>query len=98
MCERGGSLGDDGSRLGGGQGLLGGQAAAWAQHGAMGLGMLQGMGVGKVQLWLGLCVLELKLQFELVHTGRPIMGKHLRVQKGTLLEYFLFMCFYYIAR
>lgn len=77
VCERGRGLGDDRSRLGGGQSLLGGQAAARAQHGAMRLGMLQRMGLGMVQRWLGMWVLELKLGFELVHTGRSIMRKHL---------------------
>lgn len=56
--------------------MLGGQAAAWAQHGAVRLGVLQGMGLGMVQLWLGLCV----LRFELVHTGRSVMRKHLWVE------------------
>lgn len=41
----------------------------------MSLGMLQGMGLGMVQRWLGMWVLELKLGFQLVHTGRPIMRK-----------------------
>lgn len=46
----------------------------------MRLGVLQGMGLGMVQLWLGMCVLELKLRFELVHTGRSVMRKHLWVE------------------
>lgn len=77
--ERGRSLVDDWARLGGGQGLLSGQAAARAHHGAMGLRVLQRMGLGMVQRRLGMWVLELKLGFELVlvHTGRPIMGKRL---------------------
>lgn len=79
VCEGGRSLGDDRSGLGGRQSLLGSQAAAGAHHGAMRLGMLQGMGLGMVQRWLGVWVLELKLGFELlmVHTGRPIMRKRL---------------------
>lgn len=71
--------------------MLGSQAAARAQNGAMGLGMLQGMGLGVVQRWLGMWVLrlgwvlELKLGFELVlvHTGRPIMGKRLWGEAGA---------------
>lgn len=64
--------------------MLGSQAAAGAHHGAMGLRVLQGVGLGMVQrwLWMWMWVLELKLGFELlllllVHTGRPIMRKRL---------------------
>lgn len=66
--------------------MLGSQAAAGAQHGAMRLGMLQGMGLGMVQRWLG--VLELKLGFELllVHTGRPIVRKRLWGEVGTTIS------------
>lgn len=65
--------------------MLGSQAAAGAHHGAMRLGVLQGVGLWVVQRWLGVWVLELKLGFELVHTGRPIMGKR-------LFALFLFLC------
>lgn len=65
--------------------MLGGQAAARGHHGVEGLGMMQGMGLGMMQRWLGMrvlrlgWVLELKLGFELllVHTGWPIMRKRL---------------------
>lgn len=57
--------------------MLGSQAAAGTHHGAMRLGMLQGMGLGMVQRWLGMWVLELELGLELVHTGRPIVRKRL---------------------
>lgn len=71
--------------------MLGSQAAAWSHNRAMGLGMLQGLGLGMVQRWLGMWVLrlgwvlELKLGFELVlvHTGRPIMGKRLWGEAGA---------------
>lgn len=67
--------------------MLGGQAAARGHHGVVGLGMMQGMGLGMMQRWLGMRVrrlgrvLELKLGFELVlvHTGWPIMRKRLFV-------------------
>lgn len=89
VCEGRRSLGDDRSRLRGGQGLLGSQAAAGAHHGAMRVRVLQGMGLGMVQRRLGLWVLELKLGFELlmllVHTGRPIMRKR-------LFALFFFLC------
>lgn len=57
--------------------MLGGQTAAWAQHGTVRLGVLQGMGLGVVQLQVGMCVMELKLRFELVHAGWSVMRKHL---------------------
>lgn len=47
----------------------------------MRLGMLQGMGLRMLQLRLGVRVrvleLERRLGFELVHTGRSIIRKHL---------------------
>lgn len=86
VCEGGRSLGDDRSRLRGGQSLLGSQAATGAHHGAMRVRVLQGMGLWVVQRRLGLWVLRLKLGFELlmllVHTGRPIMWKRLRGGEG----------------
>lgn len=51
--------------------------------------MLQGLGLGMVQRWLGMWVLrlgwvlELKLGFELVHTRRPIVGKRLWGEAGA---------------
>lgn len=71
--------------------MLGSQAAARAHNGAMGLGVLQGMGLGMVQWWLGMWVLrlgwvlELKLGFELVlvHTGLPIMRMRLWGEVGV---------------
>lgn len=94
MCERGGSLGDDRARLRGGQSLLGGQAAAGAHHGAMGLGVLQRLGLGVVQRELR--VLQLKLGLELVHAGRPIVRKRLREERRSrqsALEYQGGFCF-----
>lgn len=67
--------------------MLGSQAAAGAHHGAMRLGMLQRMGLGMVQRWLGMWVLELELGFELVHTGRPIVGKRLWVEGGATISW-----------
>lgn len=87
VCERGRSLGDDWSRLGGRQSLLGSQAAAGTHHGAMRLGMLQGMGLGMVQRWLGMWVLELELGLELVHTGRPIVRKRLWGEVGATISW-----------
>ncbi len=68
--------------------MLGSQAAAGAHHGAMRLGMLQGMGLGMVQRLLGVWVLELKLGFELllVHTGRPIVRKRLWGEVGETVS------------
>lgn len=67
--------------------MLGSQAAAGAHHGAMRLGMLQGMGRRVVQRRLGMWVLELELRFELllllVHTGRPIVRKRLWGEVGA---------------
>lgn len=85
MCKSGRSLGDDWSALGRGQRVPGSQAAARSHHGALRLGMLQGLGLGMVQRCLPLWVLrlgwvlELKLGFELllIHTRRSIMGKRL---------------------
>ena len=86
VCEHGGSLCDDRTGLGGGQNLLGCQAAAGGHHGAMRLRVLQRVGLRVVQRRLG--VLQLELGFELVRTGGPIMRQRLwgRRYSSTALQ------------
>lgn len=86
VCEHGRSLCDDRAGLGGGQNLLGCQAAAGGHHGAMRLGMLQRVGLRVVQRRLGVGVLELELGFELVHAGWPIMRKRLQGRRSAVCQ------------
>lgn len=73
--------------------MLGRQAAAGAHHGAMGVEVQQGVGVGMVQRRLRVLrsgwVLELKLRFELllVHAGRPIVRKPLWGEAGATISW-----------
>lgn len=68
--------------------MLGSQAATRANHWAVGLRVLQGMGVGMVQRRLLLWVPQLGFELLLIHTRRPIMGKRLREERQNRMRFF----------